>query len=121
DNAETEANAAARYNALAGRNSGALAMSAINFTNSQFWNAVIYCRDLSATAAVAMDGNTSTTYTDWRIPTFDELMAFGNITESANLWTSTPGTTVGSIIYTNMLGQWGEQAAGGGTFVRCVR
>jgi len=38
--------------------------------------AASYCYNLSATASAAMDGDITTIYTDWRLPTTEELAVF---------------------------------------------
>jgi hypothetical protein len=66
------------------------AMSAETAGTYTHANAAKYCYDLSAAAAVAMDGNTSTTYTDWRLPTVGEASVFeGTITSANYIWTAT--------------------------------
>jgi len=65
------------------------ARSASTYTHA---NAAAYCYNLSATAAVAMNGDTSTTYTDWRFPSASEAAVFeGTISATDNVWTSTSG------------------------------
>lgn len=86
-------------------------------------NAAIYCYGLSAAAAVAMDGDTSTVYTDWRLPTASEASAFeGTITSANYIWTATVCTT--DDYWTNVRlsdGSWSYNNYNDSYYVRCVR
>jgi len=99
----------------------ASAESAATYTHA---NAAKYCYDLSAVAAVAMDGDVSTTYTDWRLPTVGEAAVFeGTITSANNIWTATIYEATGSnwIILRLSDGEWSSYAYTGDISVRCVR
>jgi len=70
--------------------SGVTAMSAESADTYFLAGAAQYCYNLSAAAAVSMTGDTTTVYTDWRLPTLGELLVFLGSSTSANLvWTST--------------------------------
>ncbi len=88
-------------------------------------NAAGYCRNLSATAQYAISGSdTVTTYTDWRLPTMDQLAVFEGLTASSNfLWTSTPyQSTLGAWIILRLSdGNWSLNNYYTGLYVRCVR
>ena len=94
--------------------------------STTFANAAIYCRDLSSTAEYVIDwSNTSTTYTDWKLPSHEELATFVWIpSETTYLWTSTP-TYISGLYYTTLrltegiISTW--QANVTSQPVRCVR
>lgn len=101
-----------------------IAMSAESAVAMTHANAAKYCYDLSAPAAVAMDGNTTTTYTDWRLPTVGEAAVFeGTITSGNYVYTSTVyEATLGSWIKLRLSdGYWLGLAYDIDTYVRCVR
>ena len=96
----------------------ASAESAAAYTHA---NAAKYCYDLSAVAAVAMDGDVSTTYTDWRLPTVGEAAVFeGTITDTSYVLTATIYEATSSYWITLNLsdGSWSNSTNG---YVRCVR
>jgi hypothetical protein len=101
-----------------------IAMSAetgITYTHA---NAAIYCYGLSAAAAVAMDGNTSTTYTDWRLPTVSEAAVFeGTISSASLIWTATvrDASAVVWIFLRLSDGYWSSSSYDNSYYVRCVR
>ena len=67
-----------RLEALEKNNIGATAISS-EHGGDNWNNAFEYCAELSATAQYALDGSdTATTYTDWRLPTVDELHSFSS-------------------------------------------
>jgi len=89
-------------------------------------NAAKYCYDLSATAAVAMDGNTTTTYTDWRLPSVEEAAVFeGTIASSSYLWTATispdPASASMWIALALSGAAWNQYGNASAQKVRCVR
>ncbi len=99
----------------------ASAESASTYTHA---NAAKYCYDLSAAAAVAMDGDTSTTYTDWRLPTVGEAAVFeGTITSTNYIWTATVYEATGAywILLKLSDGLWTYYAYNSYSYVRCVR
>ena len=60
-----------------------------------------YCYDLNASAAVALNGDTATVYSGWRLPSVAELAVFRAVmnplpTLEENLWTATPFSQVAS-------------------------
>jgi hypothetical protein len=68
--------------------SGVTALSA-NQGSYTFVNAAKACYSLSAAAAVSMTGDTTTTYTDWRLPTIWELAVFaGQVTDTNYYWST---------------------------------
>jgi len=115
------------YDDMASDRGPVVAMSA------EYWGyyhgpAAAYCYGLSAVAAVAMDGDTSTTYTDWRLPTMGEAVVFeGTITSTNNVWTATPymidGVAGDNWIRINLSnGDWYHTTYNSATgYVRCVR
>ena len=100
------------------------AMSAETATTYTHANAAKYCYDLSAAAAVAMDGNTTTVYTDWRLPTVGEASVFeGTITSVNYIWTATvrDATFINWILLRLSDGNWNYNLYTSSTYVRCVR
>lgn len=98
-----------------------IAMSAESASTYTHANAAKYCYDLSAVAAVAMDGDVSTTYTDWRLPTVGEAAVFeGTITDTSYVLTATIYEATSSYWITLNLsdGSWSNSTNG---YVRCVR
>jgi hypothetical protein len=90
--------------------------------------AAAYCRDLSAQAQYAIDGsNTSTTYTDWHLPSVPELNIFSGLGDTTYLMTSSVyihngysnyfavGPLSGGTLTFNL------SCNGSNCFVRCVR
>jgi hypothetical protein len=102
---------------------GVKMMSAESASTYTHANAAKYCYDLSAVAAVAMDGDTSTTYTDWRLPTVGEAAVFeGTISDTSYVWTATVTTT--STVWVSVRlsdGDWVSSAYTNSGYVRCVR
>jgi len=102
-----------------------IAMSAESATTYTHANAAKYCYDLSAAAAVAMDGNTTTIYTDWRLPTVGEAAVFeGTITSTNYIWTATMYEATNNNWLKLRLsdGKWGYNAESSTVnHVRCVR
>ena len=97
--------------------------SAIMYDHS---GSAVYCYNLSAAAEVAMDGDTSTIYTDWRLPTVEEAAVFeGTIVDTSYISTATIDSTeavIGRWIGLNLSnGSWSALAYGGFHLVRCVR
>ena len=89
-----------------------------------FANAALYCYNLSSAAQYAMDGDTTTVYTDWRLPTAEELGVFIGQTTSTNyIWTTTvyPSTNSYWFILNLVNGYWGSNAYNDNGYVRCVR
>jgi len=74
---------------------GATALSAVAGSNMTMGATAAYCRNLSATAEYAInESDTSTTYTDWRLGTIEELTNFIGMTTSTNVvWTATASGT----------------------------
>ncbi|MFA5993486.1 MAG: hypothetical protein WC823_00840 [Parcubacteria group bacterium] len=119
-----------RLESLEKRSAGVTALSAELDANDTVVQGVVYCNGLSATAQYAIDGsNTTTTYTDWRLPTADELGVFMGITDNYNTWTATPLYDSGGsglyIVKNLQTGSWSFQS---NTYnnsavvrVRCVR
>jgi len=71
-----------------------------------------------------MDGDTTTTYTDWRLPTVGEAAVFeGTITDTSYVWTATvyEATGLGWICLKLSDGHWSYGAYYNTTYVRCVR
>ncbi len=100
-----------------------VAMSARSASTYTHADAAKYCYNLSAAAEVAMDGDTTTVYTDWRLPTVEEAAVFeGTITDSY-VWTATIYETTSSnwIILSLSDGNWNNFACSGYGYVRCVR
>ncbi len=100
------------------------AMSAETAATYMHANAAKYCYDLSAAAAVAMDGNTTTVYTDWRLPTVGEASVFeGTITSANYIWTATVrDATINTWINLKLSdGLWSSDTSNVSTYVRCVR
>ena len=91
------------------------------------------CRDLVASAAYAMNGNTTTTYSDWKLPSVEELGQFiysGLPNTGHYVWTATPFQNNSSfyIIVEIQNGAWTTETynqngclPGATTYVRCVR
>ena len=102
-----------------------IAMSAESAATYTHANAAKYCYDLSAAAAVAMDGNTTTIYTDWRLPTVGEAAVFeGTITSTNYIWTATMYEATNNNWLKLRLsdGKWGYNAESSTVnHVRCVR
>ena len=101
-----------------------VAMSAERVGTLAHGPAAKYCYDLSATAEVAMDGDTTTTYTDWRLPTVGEAAVFeGTITDTSYVWTATVyEATYGNWIILRLSdGDWTYDAYVSNYYVRCVR
>jgi len=102
--------------------SGVTMISAESASTYTHAGACAYCYNLSATAAYAMNGDTTTTYTDWRMPTIGEAAVFeGTVTSTNYVWT---GSTAASY--------WLQQRFSDGNFntdsysvniyyARCVR
>jgi len=88
-------------------------------------NAINYCRDLSASCAAMVDESTclSGTFTDWRLPTVEELALFiGNPNDSTHVWTRTPYySSSGYWIKLNLSSGYWNFAADSNHYVRCVR
>jgi len=75
--------------AVGGGLSGSVTALSAEAGPDTFPNAAAYCRNLSAAAAVSLIGDTSTTYTDWRLPTISELAVFvGAVTSTRYAWTA---------------------------------
>lgn len=87
--------------------------------------AATYCRNLSAVAEFAIDGsNTSTTYTNWRLGTINELAIFEGITaDTAYVWSTTLKSTANGTWMRLRVsdGDWGTNTYSYSNFVRCVR
>lgn len=68
------------------------ALSALSGTAEHHQEAAIACYDLSAAAEYAMDGDTTTVYTDWRLPAVEELAVFmgRSVSPDEYLWTASP-------------------------------
>ena len=101
-----------------------IAASAEAAATSTHANAAKYCYDLSAAAAVAMDGDTSTTYADWRLPTAGDAAVFEGTTTSTNwVWTADiyEGTTGDWILLRLSNGNWAYESIDFVSLVRCVR
>lgn len=89
-------------------------------------NAINYCRDLSASCAAMVDESTclSGTFTDWRLPTVEELALFtGNPSDGTFIWTRTPYYSSGGdwIRFNLSDGNWFYYAYNSNNYVRCVR
>jgi hypothetical protein len=103
---------------------GVKMMSAEAVSTYTHANAAKYCYDLSAAAAVDMGGDTSTTFTDWRLPTIGEAAVFeGTITDTSYVWIATENSTVGSywILLRLSDGEWTTNHFTSSQYVRCVR
>jgi len=119
----------ANWNALVGmlqtnRTSGVSAISAETGSTYTHAAAAAYCYSLSAAAAYAMDGDTSTTYTDWRLPTVSEAAVFESTISSTNyIWTATVGDAGASdwIFLRLSDGSWYYSSYLSSHYVRCVR
>lgn len=75
-----------------GSGGGVTMMSARSASTYNHAGACAYCYNLSAAAAYAMNGDTTNTYTDWRLPSASEAAVFeGTITATDTVWTSTSG------------------------------
>jgi hypothetical protein len=101
-----------------------LAMSAESAATKTHAVGSKYCYDLSAVAEVAMDGNTSTVYTDWRLPTVGEASVFeGTITSTNYIWTATvrDATNYDWIILRLSDGYWYDDNYNISNYVRCLR
>lgn len=102
---------------------GVVAISAEAATTYTHANAAKYCYDLSAAAAVAMDGDTATVYTDWRLPTVSEAAVFeGTITSANYIWTATVYEAISSywIFLRLSAGSWDVSFYSSAYYVRCV-
>lgn len=56
--------------------------------------------DMNATAAFAMNGDTTTSYNDWRLPSVEELNVFTyTVYDGTPLWTGTPSMVDGYNTY----------------------
>ena len=101
-----------------------VAMSAESAGTTSHANAAKYCWDLSAAAEVAMDGDTTTVYTDWRLPTVEEAAVFeGTITDASYIWTATvrDADTGDWIILRLSDGYWDTFNYSTTHYVRCLR
>ena len=104
--------------------SGVTMISAQSASTYSHYNAPKYCYNLSAAAAVAMNGDTTTVYTDWRLPSMEEVLVFVNtLTVSDALHTGTAsGITVNNyVLVGGLYGDWAEVGYTGSAYVRCVR
>ncbi|MFA5993484.1 MAG: hypothetical protein WC823_00830 [Parcubacteria group bacterium] len=80
------------------RVAGPTALSALAGSSLTHSAAATYCRNLSATAQYVMDGSdTTTTYTDWRLPTVDEAAVFEGAGATDTIWTATPAEVTNGI------------------------
>ena len=119
----------ANWNALVtqlqiNRTSGVSAISAETGSTYTHAAAAAYCYGLSAVAAYAMDGDTSTTYTDWRLPTVSEGAVFESTITSTNyIWTATVrDANYGYWIILRLSdGDWNATSYTYSQYVRCVR
>jgi hypothetical protein len=87
-------------------------------------DAISYCKTLSATAEYAENGNTSTTFDDWRIPYVEELTKFiGTTAIPTSTWTISPHPNFSYHYFTIALddGYLSASAYNGNLWVRCVR
>lgn len=88
-------------------------------------DAAKYCFNLSSVPAVAIDRNSSTIYTDWRLPTVEEASVFeGTITNNDYVWTTSMYNSeyyIGWTIYNFSDGSWGGGMRDQHLHVRCVR
>ena len=101
-----------------------VAMSAESASTYTHANAAKYCYDLSAAAAVAMDNNTTTVYTDWRLQTIEETAIFeGSMTRNVDAWTSTIVGNNGTWIVREAarIGYWYGDTYGNSHAANCVR
>lgn len=101
--------------------SGVTMMSARSTSTYTLANVSQYCFNLSATAAVAMNGDTTTTYTDWRLPSDAELAVFnGTTTDASTIWTGT--TYAGYSVFMSLsTGNCSYSAWNAAHYARCVR
>lgn len=87
-------------------------------------DAAAYCYTLSAAPVLSMDGNTSTIYTDWRLPTVSEAAIFERTITSENyIWTSSVRDATSNLWLGLRLsdGSWTVSGYTSSTYVRCVR
>ena len=81
--------------------------------------------DLSSAASVAINGDTTTVYTDWRLPSIEELGVFTySLSDNVYLWTTTPHTAGAANYYTvNITSGANSYADYNNTsqYTRCVR
>ena len=100
-------------------------MSARSASSYNHANAAKYCYNLSAAAAIAMNGDTTTIYTDWRLPTIGEAAVFeGTANDSYFMWTATiyEATNQYWIRWMPINGSWdGYDGNVRNGYVRCVR
>ena len=82
--------------AVGGPRGSAVALTAVSASTYNHPGAANYCYNLSAAAQFAMDGDTTTSYTDWRMPTASELAQFEGLASlQVYLWTATVCPTAG--------------------------
>ena len=87
-------------------------------------NAASYCWNLSASASASMDGDTTTVYTDWRLPTVEEGAIFeGTVNDADYIWTATVRDASASdwILLRLSDGGWTGDTDHYSNYVRCVR
>ena len=109
---------------LSALGNGPKAMSAESSAAYTQGNAAKYCYDLSAAAAVASDGDTTTVRTDWRLPSAPEAVMFeGTITSTNYIWTATVYTSGGSWVSMKLSnGDWTNNTGYNySNYVRCIR
>jgi hypothetical protein len=106
----------------ASTSAGVTALSAEAASTYTFPNAVGYCRDLSAAAAVSMTGDTTTVYTDWHLPSIPEAAVFvGSTADTSECWVAFPYNTSNWWLLNYSTGATNCNAPATPYAVRCVR
>ena len=103
---------------------GATALSAESGSGMIHATAATYCRDLSTTAEIAINGsNTSMTYNDWKLGTIEEMAVFEGATTSVNyIWTATPKDATSYWRNLRLSDGYANYSTGAtSNYVRCVR
>lgn len=89
--------------------------------------AMAYCRSLNAACARTSEDTAcdATTYSDWRLPSYEEMLLFTAVSTTPNswLWTRTPSSlsTGYNIMVILSSGQWNQDQCLNVRSVRCVR
>jgi len=110
--------------ASGGGYSGVSMMSARSPSTQNHANAAKYCWNLNASAAASMNGDTSTVYSDWRLPTVEEAAIFeGTVSDSNYTWTATVrDASSNTWIFLRLSdGYWNANNYHGNYYARCVR
>ncbi len=99
-------------------------MSALSASTMTHANAAAYCWNLSSASSASMDGDTTTVFTDWRLPTVEEGAVFeGTVNETNYIWTATVrDAATDHWIYLRLSdGYWTYNKYNSTNYVSCVR